>query len=157
LYLAAAGVGTLVIIDDDRVDASNLQRQVLHATDRIGVAKVDSAARALGALNPDVTVIGHRARLTSDNALELLGGCQVIVDGSDNFATRYLVNDAALRLGVPVVHASIWRFEGRLRRVGLRPRRRLPPGHRAHRVPRHRRRRPGDRPRSARHLRRALR
>jgi len=114
LYLAAAGVGTLVIIDDDRVDASNLQRQVLHATDRIGVAKVDSAARALGALNPDVTVIGHRARLTSDNALELLGGCQVIVDGSDNFATRYLVNDAALRLGVPVVHASIWRFEGQL-------------------------------------------
>lgn len=114
LYLAAAGVGTLVIVDDDRVDASNLQRQVLHTTERVGQPKVDSAARALGALNPDVTVIGHRVRLSSDNALAILAGCDVVVDGTDNFATRYLVNDAALRLGIPVVHASIWRFEGQL-------------------------------------------
>ncbi|MBK9030035.1 MAG: molybdopterin-synthase adenylyltransferase MoeB [Myxococcales bacterium] len=114
LYLAAAGVGTLTIIDDDLVDASNLQRQVLHTTERVGQPKVDSAARTIAALNPDVTVRGHQVRLSSANALELLADHQVIVDGTDNFATRYLVNDAALRLGVPVVHASIWRFEGQL-------------------------------------------
>ena len=114
LYLAAAGVGTLTIIDDDVVDASNLQRQVLHTTERVGQPKVDSAARTIGALNPDVTVVGHRLRLTSAEAPALLAGHDVIVDGTDNFATRYLVNDVALRLGVPVVHASIWRFEGQL-------------------------------------------
>ncbi|MEZ4401766.1 MAG: molybdopterin-synthase adenylyltransferase MoeB [Kofleriaceae bacterium] len=114
LYLAAAGVGTLTVIDDDVVDASNLQRQVLHRTDRIGQPKIDSAARTVADLNPDVTVVGHRARLTSDNALALLAGHDVIIDGTDNFATRYLVNDVALRLAIPVVHASIWRFEGQL-------------------------------------------
>jgi molybdopterin/thiamine biosynthesis adenylyltransferase/rhodanese-related sulfurtransferase len=114
LYLAAAGVGTLGLVDDDVVDASNLQRQVVHATDRIGIAKVDSAARTLAGLNPDVRVIGHRARLTADNALELLAAYDVIIDGADNFATRYLVNDVALRLGRPVVHASVFRFEGQL-------------------------------------------
>jgi molybdopterin/thiamine biosynthesis adenylyltransferase/rhodanese-related sulfurtransferase len=114
MYLAAAGVGTLGIIDDDVVDASNLQRQILHGTDRLGIAKVDSAERTLKNLNPDVRVEKHPARLTSANALEVLGRYDVIIDGADNFATRYLVNDAALRLGKPVVHASIFRFEGQL-------------------------------------------
>lgn len=114
LYLAAAGVGTLGLVDDDVVDASNLQRQVVHTTERIGVAKVDSAARTLTALNPDVRVVGHRLRLTADNALDLVAGYDVIVDGADNFATRYLINDVALRLGKPVVHASVFRFEGQL-------------------------------------------
>ncbi|MBE7453193.1 MAG: molybdopterin-synthase adenylyltransferase MoeB [Kofleriaceae bacterium] len=114
LYLAAAGVGTIGLVDDDVVDASNLQRQVVHSTERIGVAKVDSAARTLTALNPDVRVVGHRARLTADNALELVAGYDVIVDGADNFATRYLLNDVALRLGKPVIHASVFRFEGQL-------------------------------------------
>ncbi|HUQ01982.1 MAG TPA: molybdopterin-synthase adenylyltransferase MoeB [Kofleriaceae bacterium] len=114
LYLAAAGVGTLGLVDDDVVDASNLQRQVVHATDRIGIPKVESAARTLTALNPDVKVVGHRTRLTSDNALELVAPYDVIVDGADNFATRYLLNDVALRLGKPIVHASVFRFEGQL-------------------------------------------
>jgi molybdopterin/thiamine biosynthesis adenylyltransferase/rhodanese-related sulfurtransferase len=114
LYLAAAGVGTLGLIDDDVVDASNLQRQVVHATDRIGVPKVNSAARTLGGLNPDVRVVGHRTRLTAANAVEILAAYDVIIDGADNFATRYLVNDVALRLGKPVVHASVFRFEGQL-------------------------------------------
>ncbi len=114
LYLAAAGVGTIGLVDDDVVDASNLQRQVVHSTERIGVAKVDSAARTLTALNPDVRVVGHRARLTADNALELVAGYDVIVDGADNFATRYLLNDVALRLARPVIHASVFRFEGQL-------------------------------------------
>jgi molybdopterin/thiamine biosynthesis adenylyltransferase/rhodanese-related sulfurtransferase len=114
LYLAAAGVGTIGLVDDDVVDASNLQRQVVHTTERIGIPKVESAARTLTALNPDVQVVGHRTRLTADNALELLAGYDVIVDGADNFTTRYLVNDVALRLGKPVVHASVFRFEGQL-------------------------------------------
>jgi len=114
LYLAAAGVGTLGLVDDDVVDVSNLQRQVVHATDRLGAPKVDSAARTLTGLNPDVEVVGHRTRLTSANALDLVGGYHVIIDGADNFATRYLVNDVALRLGKPVVHASVFRFEGQL-------------------------------------------
>ena len=114
LYLAAAGVGTLGLVDDDVVDASNLQRQVVHATDRLGVPKVESAARTLRALNPDVDVVGHKTRLTRDNAAELVAGYDVVVDGADNFATRYLVNDVALRLGKPVVHASVFRFEGQL-------------------------------------------
>jgi sulfur-carrier protein adenylyltransferase/sulfurtransferase len=114
MYLAAAGVGTLGLIDDDTVDVSNLQRQILHGTDRLGIAKVDSAERTLKNLNPDVRVEKHRVRLTSQNAIELLAPYDVIVDGADNFATRYLVNDVALRLGKPVVHASIFRFEGQL-------------------------------------------
>jgi len=114
MYLAAAGIGTLGMIDDDVVDASNLQRQILHGTDRIGTPKVDSAERTLQNLNPDVRVERHRARLTSHNAIDLLGRYDVIIDGADNFATRYLVNDVALRLGKPVVHASIFRFEGQI-------------------------------------------
>ena len=114
MYLAAAGVGTIGVIDDDVVDASNLQRQILHATDRVGVAKVDSAETTLRGLNPDVKVDKHRTRITADNALQLIGGYDVVIDGADNFATRYLVNDAALRLGKPVIHASIFRFEGQI-------------------------------------------
>jgi molybdopterin/thiamine biosynthesis adenylyltransferase len=114
MYLAAAGIGTIGVIDDDVVDASNLQRQILHGTDRVGVAKVDSAETTLRGLNPDVKVDKHRTRITSDNALALIAPYDVIVDGADNFATRYLVNDAALRLGKPVIHASIFRFEGQI-------------------------------------------
>jgi sulfur-carrier protein adenylyltransferase/sulfurtransferase len=114
LYLAAAGVGTLGVIDDDAVDASNLQRQIVHAADRVGTPKVDSAEQTLGKLNPDTHVVKHRVRLTRDNAEALLSAYDVIVDGADNFATRYLVNDVALRLGKPVVHASVFKFEGQL-------------------------------------------
>jgi adenylyltransferase/sulfurtransferase len=114
MYLAAAGIGTIGVIDDDVVDASNLQRQILHGTDRLGRPKVDSAEDTITKLNPDVRVDKHRTRLTSDNAIDLLGRYDVIVDGADNFATRYLVNDVALRLGKPVIHASIFRFEGQL-------------------------------------------
>ena len=114
MYLAAAGVGTLGMIDDNVVDASNLQRQILHATDRVGVAKVESAEKTLRGLNPDVKVDKHRTRITSDNAIDLITPYDVIIDGADNFATRYLVNDCALRLGKPVVHASIFRFEGQM-------------------------------------------
>lgn len=114
LYLAAAGIGQLGIVDDDRVELSNLQRQVLHDTARVGAAKVDSAARTLAALNPDVRVVGIAERLAAANAATILAGYDVIVDGSDNVATRYLVNDTALRLRKPVVHAAIHRFEGQL-------------------------------------------
>jgi sulfur-carrier protein adenylyltransferase/sulfurtransferase len=114
LYLAAAGVGTLGMVDDDVVDASNLQRQVIHSTDRVGQPKVESAARTLTGLNPDVNVVSHELRLTSDNVLDVLSGYDVVVDGADNFQTRYLLNDAALKLGIPVVHSSIYRFEGQL-------------------------------------------
>ena len=114
MYLAAAGVGTLGLVDDDVVDASNLQRQILHGTDRLGTAKVDSAEQTLKNLNPDVRVDKHRVRLTAGNAIDLLGRYDVIIDGADNFATRYLVNDVALRLGKPVIHASIFRFEGQI-------------------------------------------
>jgi adenylyltransferase/sulfurtransferase len=111
-YLAAAGVGTLGIIDDDVVDDSNLQREILHSTERIGLSKVESARQTLTALNPDVTVIGHETRLDKENVFEILGGYDIIVDGTDNFATRYLINDVAVLLGKPVVHGSIFRFEG---------------------------------------------
>lgn len=114
MYLAAAGIGTIGVIDDDVVDASNLQRQILHGTDRVGVAKVESAETTLRSLNPDVKVDKHRTRITSDNALSLIAPYDVIIDGADNFATRYLVNDCALRLGKPVIHASIFRFEGQI-------------------------------------------
>ncbi len=114
LYLAAAGVGTMGIIDDDTVDASNLQRQILHATDRIGTPKVESAAKTIAGLNPDVKVIPYKARLSSDNVMDILKDYDVIIDGVDNFPTRYLLNDASLKLGKPVVHASIYRFEGQV-------------------------------------------
>ena len=112
LYLAAAGVGTLGIIDMDVVDDSNLQRQILHNMDRIGERKVDSAKKTLTALNPDVTVVTYDVRLGADNVLDIFSGYDVIVDGTDNFPTRYLVNDASLKLDIPVVHGSIFRFEG---------------------------------------------
>jgi sulfur-carrier protein adenylyltransferase/sulfurtransferase len=112
LYLAAAGVGTLGIIDMDVVDSSNLQRQILHNTDRIGERKVDSAKKTLTMLNPDVDVVTYDVRLGADNILDIIDGYDVIVDGTDNFPTRYLVNDASLVKRIPVVHGSIFRFEG---------------------------------------------
>ena len=113
LYLAAAGVGTLGIVDDDVVDETNLQRQVIHSTERLGESKAESAKRTIETLNPDVTVELFRERLTSDNADRILGaGWDVIVDGADNFPTRYLLNDASVWHGIPVVHGSIFRFEG---------------------------------------------
>ncbi len=114
LYLGAAGIGTLGIVDDDVVDASNLQRQVLHNTTRIGMAKVESARKTLTELNPDVKVVTHELRLDSSNVLDIIKDYDVIVDGADNFQTRYLLNDAALILKKPVVHASIFRFEGQI-------------------------------------------
>jgi len=114
LYLAAAGVGTITIVDADVVDESNLQRQVLHSMASIGEAKVDSAKRRIEELNPDVHVVTYRERLTSENIDQMLEGVDVIVDGTDNFPTRYLLNDASLRHRIPVVHASIYRFEGQL-------------------------------------------
>jgi molybdopterin/thiamine biosynthesis adenylyltransferase len=114
LYLAAASVGTLGVIDDDRVDLSNLQRQVLHRTDGVGVQKVDSAAAALTALNPDVTIERHATRLTADNAADLIARYDIIADGSDNFATRYLVNDASFFAKKTLVSAAILQFDGQL-------------------------------------------
>lgn len=112
LYLAAAGVGTLGIIDMDVVDESNLQRQILHNMDRIGERKVDSAKKTLTALNPDVNVVTHDVRLDASNVMEILSGYDIVVDGTDNFPTRFMVNDASVKLGIPVVHGSIFRFEG---------------------------------------------
>ena len=114
LYLAAAGVGTLGVVDDDEVDLSNLQRQVIHTTDRIGTPKVDSAERAIKAINPDVDVVKYRTRLDASNIMEIIEGYDVIVDGVDNFPTRYLLNDATVRLDIPVVSASILGFDGQL-------------------------------------------
>src|SRR5436190_13516497 len=114
LYLAAAGVGTVGIIDMDVVDDSNLQRQILHNVDRIGERKVDSAKKTLTALNPDVDVVTYDVRLGADNILDIIDGYDVIVDGTDNFPTRYLVNDASLLKRIPVVHGSIFRFEGQV-------------------------------------------
>jgi molybdopterin/thiamine biosynthesis adenylyltransferase/rhodanese-related sulfurtransferase len=114
LYLAAAGVGTIGIVDFDVVDASNLQRQVLHGTDRIGEKKVESARRTLQNLNPDVRVVGHDEMLVADNVERLIDGYDVILDGTDTFETRYIVNDAAVAAHIPVVHASVFRFEGQL-------------------------------------------
>ncbi len=113
LYLAAAGVGTLGIVDDDAVDETNLQRQIVHSTERLGEPKAESAKRTIEALNPDVDVKVFRERLSSENADRIVGeGWDVIVDGADNFPTRYLLNDASVWHGVPVVHGSIYRFEG---------------------------------------------
>jgi len=115
LYLAAAGVGTLGVVDADIVDDSNLQRQIVHSTKTLGEPKVQSAKRALEALNPDVDVITYQERLTSENVERILAdGWDVIVDGADNFPTRYLVNDASVWHGIPVVHGSIYRFEGQV-------------------------------------------
>jgi molybdopterin/thiamine biosynthesis adenylyltransferase/rhodanese-related sulfurtransferase len=114
LYLAAAGVGTIGIVDDDVVDLSNLQRQVIHTTDRIGVPKVESAEIAMKALNPDVEVVTYETRLDASNIMEIIEGYDVIVDGADNFPTRYLLNDASVRLRIPVVSASILGFDGQL-------------------------------------------
>jgi molybdopterin/thiamine biosynthesis adenylyltransferase/rhodanese-related sulfurtransferase len=114
LYLAAAGVGTLGIVDDDVVDLSNLQRQVIHSTQRIGIPKVDSAEESIHALNPDVNVVKYPVRLDASNIMEIIEGYDIIVDGVDNFPTRYLLNDATVRLKIPVVSASILGFDGQL-------------------------------------------
>ncbi len=114
LYLAAAGVGTIGVVDFDVVDLSNLQRQVIHTNDRIGEKKVDSARKTLQALNPDVTVVAHDEMLVADNVERIIAGYDVIVDGTDTFETRYLLNDAAVIANIPVVHASVFRFEGQL-------------------------------------------
>jgi len=112
LYLAAAGVGTIGIVDMDEVDESNLQRQILHNLDRVGQRKVESARQTLTKLNPDIDVVTYDTRLSADNIMEIIEGYDVIVDGADNFPSRYLLNDASVKLGIPVVHGSIFRFEG---------------------------------------------
>jgi len=114
LYLAAAGVGTIGLVDADTVDASNLQRQIIHATSRIGAFKVDSAEKAINDLNPDVKVIKFQERVDSSNVDRIFAGFDIIVDGCDNFPTRYLVNDASVFLKKPVVHGSIFRFDGQV-------------------------------------------
>jgi molybdopterin/thiamine biosynthesis adenylyltransferase/rhodanese-related sulfurtransferase len=112
LYLAAAGIGTIGIVDDDHVEANNLQRQVIHNTERVGIGKAESARETLTKLNPDVKIEIHPFRITADNARELMSQYDIVIDGSDNFDTRYVVNDAAVPLRKPVVHGSIFRFEG---------------------------------------------
>ncbi|MBA2661840.1 MAG: molybdopterin-synthase adenylyltransferase MoeB [Bradymonadaceae bacterium] len=114
LYLAAAGVGKIGIIDSDVVDRSNLQRQILHTDDRVGTSKVESARQTLKALNPDVEVVAYETWLNSDNVLEIFEGWDIVVDGGDNFATRYLVNDACVHLDIPNVHGSVYRFDGQV-------------------------------------------
>lgn len=114
LYLAAAGVGTIGVVDDDVVDLSNLQRQIIHDESTLGVPKVDSAAARIRALNPDVTVEAHRTRITRDNALDLIGRYDVVADGSDNFATRFLLNDACFFARKTLVSAAMLRFDGQV-------------------------------------------
>ncbi len=114
LYLAAAGIGTLGLVDDDVVDESNLQRQVIHSTDRVGVPKTESAKVTINGLNPDVEVIEHRLRLDAGNIIDIIKDYDIVVDGADNFPTRYLLNDASVRLKIPVVSASILAFEGQI-------------------------------------------
>jgi molybdopterin/thiamine biosynthesis adenylyltransferase/rhodanese-related sulfurtransferase len=114
LYLAAAGVGTIGLVDFDVVDLSNLQRQIIHTTARVGERKVESARISINALNPDVKVVEHEEMLVADNVERLIAGYDVIVDGTDTFETRYILNDAAVAAGIPVVHASVFRFEGQL-------------------------------------------
>ena len=114
LYLAAAGVGTIGIVDFDVVDLSNLQRQILHTNDRVGERKVESARKTINALNPDVTVITHEEMLVAENVDRIIAGYDVIIDGTDTFETRYLLNDAAVAKNIPVIHASVFRFEGQL-------------------------------------------
>jgi molybdopterin-synthase adenylyltransferase len=119
LYLAAAGIGTIGLVDGDVVDLSNLQRQILHSTHTIGQSKVESGRATLVALNPDVTVRTYALNITADNVMEILTGYDLVLDGSDNFSTRYLVNDACFFAGKPLLSGSIFRFEGQL--VTLRP------------------------------------
>jgi sulfur-carrier protein adenylyltransferase/sulfurtransferase len=114
LYLAAAGVGTIGIVDFDVVDISNLQRQIVHTTDRVGERKVESARKSIHALNPDIDVVAHEEMLVADNVERIIAGYDVILDGTDTFETRYTLNDAAVAAGIPVVHASVFRFEGQL-------------------------------------------
>jgi molybdopterin/thiamine biosynthesis adenylyltransferase/rhodanese-related sulfurtransferase len=114
LYLAAAGVGTIGIVDFDIVDLSNLQRQIIHTTDRIGERKVESAKRSINALNPEINVIAHEEMLVAENVERIIAGYDVILDGTDTFETRYILNDAAVAAGIPVIHASVFRFEGQL-------------------------------------------
>ncbi|HRV96672.1 MAG TPA: ThiF family adenylyltransferase, partial [Anaerolineae bacterium] len=114
IYLAAAGVGTIGIVDFDVVDTSNLQRQIIHKLEDVDKPKVESAARSIAQLNPDVKVIGHRTQLTSHNAFDIISQYDLVINGSDNFPTRYLVNDACVILGKPLVDASIFRFEGQV-------------------------------------------
>ncbi len=114
LYLAAAGVGTIGVVDFDTVDLSNLQRQIVHSTERIGQKKTESAAEAVRALNPEVRFVAHEEMLTDDNVERLIAGYDVILDGTDTFETRYTLNDAAVRARIPVIHASVFRFEGQL-------------------------------------------
>jgi len=121
LYLAAAGVGTIGVIDDDVVDLSNLQRQVVHATDRVGRPKVESAAETVRAINPDVNLELHRMRLDSGNAAALIGAYDLVADGSDNFATRFLLNDACYFAAKPLVSAALLRFDGQISTFRARP------------------------------------
>jgi len=114
LYLAAAGVGTIGVVDDDVVDLSNLQRQIIHTTDQVGVAKVTSTAKQIKAINPDVDIIQHNTRLNVSNAMELISGYDLVTDGSDNFATRFLINDACFFAKKPLVSAAILRFDGQV-------------------------------------------
>ena len=114
LYLAAAGVGTIGIVDFDIVDVSNLQRQIIHTTDRVGERKVESARQSINALNPEIKVVLHEEMLVAANVERLIAGYDVILDGTDTFETRYILNDAAVAAGIPVVHASVFRFEGQL-------------------------------------------
>src|ERR671935_462884 len=113
-YLASAGVGTLGVVDSDVVDLTNLQRQILHTTERIGESKVSSAKRTLEALNPDVKIVGYEERLSAANIDRIIEGYDLVIDGADNFPTRYLLNDASVKHRVPVVHGSIFRFEGQI-------------------------------------------
>jgi molybdopterin/thiamine biosynthesis adenylyltransferase len=114
LYLAAAGIGTLGIVDDDKVDLTNLQRQIVHADDRVGMAKVQSAATTLRGLNPEVRIVPHETRLDAGNAMALIEGYDLVVDGSDNFKTRYLLNDACYFARIPLVSAALLRFDGQI-------------------------------------------
>jgi sulfur-carrier protein adenylyltransferase/sulfurtransferase len=114
LYLAAAGVGTIGIVDFDVVDVSNLQRQILHTTDRVGERKTESAKRSINALNPEIKVVAHEEMLVAENVERIIAGYDVILDGTDTFETRYILNDAAVAAGTPVIHASVFRFEGQL-------------------------------------------
>ncbi|WP_138378967.1 HesA/MoeB/ThiF family protein [Luteithermobacter gelatinilyticus] len=114
LYLAAAGVGTIGVVDDDVVSLSNLQRQILHDTDRLGTAKTDSTKERIGRLNPDIRVIPHMERLTAENAAALIGGYDLVADGCDNFVTRFLVNETCLKLKKPLVSAALSQFDGQL-------------------------------------------
>ncbi|MCH7863997.1 MAG: HesA/MoeB/ThiF family protein, partial [Proteobacteria bacterium] len=114
LYLAAAGVGTLGVVDDDMVELSNLQRQIVHSTEAIGMPKVESAKKTIAAINPDVTVVPHQYRIGPENALDLISDYDLVADGSDNFATRFLVNDACYMARKPLVSASLLRFDAQL-------------------------------------------